>query len=243
MADNYLQFSEIVPRLTAEEEQWLRHQLEVVWIFAGQEYAEDQWPDDHDPSQAQFIGCRAYRDLEGFEPDEYVGFNFEFGTDDDEEPVGWGRHLWVYADEGGDLDRIAHLVQKFLGAFRPSDCWSLTYATTCSRPRVGEFGGGAVFVTATEIAWQNAYEFVEQCRSRFGQRAEVPRLIARATELGVEPDDLDDAVHDAASGRASSVNNGGLDEQIAFLVEQNGVAQTEQILTAVAAGKSQPPRA
>ena len=63
---------------------------------------------------------------------------------------GWGRHLWVYAEESGSPDNVAWLVQKFLKKFRPDQCWSLTYSTTCSKPRVGEFGGGAVFVTADD---------------------------------------------------------------------------------------------
>jgi len=32
---------------------------------------------------------------------------------------------------------------------------------------VGEFGGGAVFVTANKIKWQNAYDFIEQQRTAF----------------------------------------------------------------------------
>ena len=63
---------------------------------------------------------------------------------------GWGRHLWFYAEESGSPDNVAWLVQKFLKRFRPDQCWSLTYAATCSKPRVGEFGGGAVFVTADD---------------------------------------------------------------------------------------------
>ena len=67
----------------------------------------------------------------------------------------------------GNPDNVAWLVQKFLKKFRPDQCWSLTYAATCSKPRVGEFGGGAVFVTADEIKWQNAYDFVEQEQTVF----------------------------------------------------------------------------
>ena len=33
MANHYLQFSEVLPHLTEEEERWLRHQLEIVWVF------------------------------------------------------------------------------------------------------------------------------------------------------------------------------------------------------------------
>ena len=64
---------------------------------------------------------------------------------------------------------MAHLVQKFLKKFRPADCWPLTYSETCSKPRVGEFGGGALFVTATDVKWQSAFSFIEQERRAFEQ--------------------------------------------------------------------------
>ena len=65
---------------------------------------------------------------------------------------------------------MIHLVQKFLKRFRPDQWWSLTYAATCSKPRVGEFGGGAVFVTADEIFQQDACDFVQAKRTQFTQQ-------------------------------------------------------------------------
>jgi len=164
MANHYLQFSEVLPHLTGDEERWLRQQLEVVSLFGDQEYVKDSVPAGLDPAEAAWTGCRAYQDLDGYEPDfgEEAGFSYRFSDDPHGE---WGRHLWLYTDESGDLERLAHLVQKFLRAFRPHQCWSLTYATTCSKPRVGEFGGGALFVTADNIRWHNADEFIQQERA------------------------------------------------------------------------------
>ena len=174
MANNYLDFSEVIAGLTPEEEDWFRSQLATVRVFGDREYAEDQVPDGLDPCEADWIGCRAYRDV----PDcaehakdmgmEDPGFEFSF-ADDHDTPDGWRRHLWIHAGEWGYVDGAAQLVRKFLRRFRPDQCWSLTYATICSKLRVGEFGGGAVFVTADEIRWQNAYEFVEQERAAFRQ--------------------------------------------------------------------------
>ncbi|MGA2620117.1 MAG: hypothetical protein ABSF26_21070 [Thermoguttaceae bacterium] len=171
MADHYLEFSEVLPHLTDAEEQWLRDQLVVVAVSGDGEHVEKGAPDDPDPTAADWRGCRVYRDVP--ECAEYVketdldgpGFEYEFGHNTDE--GGCGRHLWVHAGEWGYLDGLAHLVQKFLKRFRPDQCWSLTYATTCSKPRVGEFGGGAVFVTADTIRWQNAYDFVAYQRETF----------------------------------------------------------------------------
>ena len=146
--NNYLQFSEGLESLTSEEADWLKHQLEEVPAGKGKV--------DRPRFLMDFAGCE--------ETDDYdYGFEWRFSTPDATN----GLRLWLYAEDNGDPDRVACLVQKFLKKFRPDECWSLTYAATCSKPRVGEFGGGAVFVTADAIRWQNAYEFVEQQRVAF----------------------------------------------------------------------------
>jgi hypothetical protein len=168
MANNYLEFSEVLPHLTDDEEAWLRSQLEIVSVVGDRQYAEGEVPNDLDGAGDEWCGCRAWRDLEGFDPDddEPIGFEYEF-HEDHNTPDGWGRHLWLHAEESGSPQRVAHLVQKFLRQFRPKECWSLTYAMTCSKARAGEFGGGAVFVTAEAIAWENSYDFVELQREAF----------------------------------------------------------------------------
>jgi hypothetical protein len=185
MANNYLEFSEVLPHLTAEEELWLRNQLETVYVFGDCEYVEDEVPSDLDTADADWSGCRAWRDLEDGDPDdgETIGFACEF-HDDHDTLDGWGRHLWLHTEESGCPERAAQLVQKFLKEFRPQECWSLTYATTCSKPRVGEFAGGAVFVTADEIKWQDASDSTEQERKVFLEnrchRQETERLTQEA---------------------------------------------------------------
>lgn len=166
MADNYLQFSEVLANLTAPEEAWLKEQLQPIRVFGDKEYPEDAVPTDLADTEADWTGVRFLRDNGDCDPD-WDALGFEYNFHDDHDSGGWGRHLWVYAEESGNPDNVAWLVQKFLKKFRPDQCWSLTYAATCSKPRVGEFGGGAVFVTADEIKWQNAYDFVEEQRTAF----------------------------------------------------------------------------
>jgi hypothetical protein len=141
MADNYLQFSETLDAIKPREEKWLNEQLGT------------------DPDTDCPVFLLDYEDRDRDDPDYGFGVCFE--------GRGKTRRLWIYGEEHGDVGRVAHLVQKFLKRFRPDPCWSLTYATTCSKLRVGEFGGGAMFVTADEIRWQNAYDFIEQERARF----------------------------------------------------------------------------
>lgn len=71
-----------------------------------------------------------------------------------------------------------------------------------------------------------------------GPRPDVRQLVDWAKSQGLQPDDLDDAVHDNAAALASGVNNGGLAEQIEFLVDQQGVPETQTLLTEIAAGKT-----
>ena len=243
MANNYLQFSEVLSHLTVEEEAWLRSQLEVVSVFGDREYVDGEVPNALDSVDDEWYGCRAWRDLPGYDPNDGVLIGFEYQFHDDHDSAdGWGRHLWLYTEESACLERIAHLVQKFLRKFRPNQCWSLTYATTCSRLRVGEFGGGAVFVTADTIVWENAYDFVETEREAFLKRQQgedqATLLAKRAEESGIQPEDLDELVHEAASSIASSINNDGLASQIEYLIEHWGLADAQKALEELMKGTS-----
>jgi len=171
MADMYTEFSEVIPNITTEEEAWLKNQLEIVYIFGEEEYTDATLPKDRSSDEADWVGCRAFRDLEGYDcsAGADAGFQFEF-CDSDAEDV--GRHMWLYAQDWGYVDNVIHLVRKFLSECRPDDCWSLTWSTTCSKPKIGEFGGGAVFVTAEHVEHQDAWAFVEKQREAFNAAVE-----------------------------------------------------------------------
>jgi hypothetical protein len=57
--------------------------------------------------------------------------------------------------------------------------------------------------------------------------AELETLEAKARELNLAPSDLDDVIHDIASGVASSINNQGLYEQIAYWAKEGGATVDE----------------
>jgi hypothetical protein len=169
MADNYLEFSAVLPNLTQPEEAWLKEQLQKVCVFGDATYPEDAVPAELADREPDWSGVRFLRDKDDYDP-AWDCLDFYYAFHDDREVDGWGRHLWVYSEEHGNADNVAWLVQKFLKQFRPDQCWSLTYANTCSKPRAGEFGGGAIFVTADETKWQNSYDFVDQERQAFEAR-------------------------------------------------------------------------
>jgi hypothetical protein len=78
-----------------------------------------------------------------------------------------GNCIWVVAGEYGNPDAVAAIIQDFLRECRPDDCFTLTWASTCSKMRVGEFGGGGVLVTAQDMHWTNAHAEVESMKNAF----------------------------------------------------------------------------
>ena len=172
MADNHLEFSEVLGDLVESEEAWLKEQLQPICVFGDTEYLGAAVPAELATTKPDWTGVRFLRDKPDHDP-QWDALGFEYAFHDDHDEGGWGRHLWFYTEGWGDTSNVAWLVHKFLKKFRPDQCWSLTYATTCSKPRVGEFGGGAMFVTADEIKWQNAYEFIEDQRAAFGRNEAV----------------------------------------------------------------------
>ncbi|NLX98374.1 MAG: hypothetical protein GXY83_19625 [Rhodopirellula sp.] len=163
MADNYLEFSEEITGLTENEKQWWLDQFEPVYVFGDKEYTEANLPAQCDTAKADWYGCRGYRDMPDCEssPFAQVGFAYVFIEAPAEDDVDSGRCLHIYSQDWGSLDGVAHLVQKFLKKFRPKECWSLTWAETCSKPRIGNFGGGWMFVTAEKVEWGDTFSQAE----------------------------------------------------------------------------------
>jgi hypothetical protein len=155
MADNYLQFSEVILELTRDESAWLERQLESIAVIDTQVYPLDKVPEHLDAQLATYRGPRFLRgakqiDVWGDTPD----FNAEFL--DEQHNGHHSRQLWLYSEGHGSLEQVALLVQSFLRKFRPSDIWTIGYAATCSIPRVGPFGGGVVIVTAKRVRWHDS---------------------------------------------------------------------------------------
>jgi hypothetical protein len=163
-----LEFSEVLPNLTEAEEAWLKEQLQIIRVFGDQEYPEDAVPAELADTKPDWTGIRFLRDKKDHDAQwDDLGFEYSFH---DDPPTGWGRHLWLYTEGWGNISNVAWLVQKFLKKFRPGQCWGLTYAATCSKPRVSEFSGGAVFVTAKRICWQDGGDFIERKRAAFKKK-------------------------------------------------------------------------
>ena len=72
--------------------------------------------------------------------------------------------------------------------------------------------------------------------------AVVNRLTTKAESAGLEPEDLDEIVHELASSFAADVNNGGLEEQLAYLVEGLGAQHTERQLNGLIEERARRPK-
>ena len=86
MADNYLQFSEVVANLTEPEEAWLKEQLQPIRVFADKEYPEDAVPAELANTEPDWTGVRFLRDKTDHDPDwDALGFEYNFHDDHDTE--------------------------------------------------------------------------------------------------------------------------------------------------------------
>ena len=69
--------------------------------------------------------------------------------------------LWLYAVENGHVMAASELIQEFLNYFELDGGIYMSWACTCSKPRINEFDGGAVVVTRKEMLWLGAYDVVK----------------------------------------------------------------------------------
>lgn len=63
-----------------------------------------------------------------------------------------GAKLWTYSEEYADVDRLVNLIAEYQKKFGDQKAVILTWACTCSKPRLSEFGGGAAVVVAGKVS-------------------------------------------------------------------------------------------
>jgi len=74
--------------------------------------------------------------------------------------------LWLHSQDGG-IDAVCDFIQHLLKQFHPLGYVAFEWANDCSQPRTDAYGGGAAFITATEIrttgTWNWIAEQTKQC--------------------------------------------------------------------------------
>lgn len=131
MADNYLQFCVGIDA-APEAIEWSKRYL-------GSREHYDDCLDNH--GDFNFM-------QEWEEGDTNWGFCVDYDPEDEH------NQLIVYSDAYGDLDQAAQFIWKLLGRFRSDEIVCLDYAETCSKSRIGEFGGGSVVISREGVHWQ-----------------------------------------------------------------------------------------
>ena len=74
-----------------------------------------------------------------------------------------GSTLWIHDDEHGDVEPVIRFVLRLAEDLDLSGLWGFEYANTCSRPRLGAFGGGGHVIdlgNRTTIGWTNTNEWL-----------------------------------------------------------------------------------
>ena len=155
MANNYLSFSEMISNLTEEEKDWWKEELEAP-DFISSEVDEDGEPIEDEEAEAQWCRDRGIEYV-----DEWPGVQWTLE----------GKGIWFYTEEYGNVDILANLIQSFFEKFRPSATMGITWSETCSKPRLSEFGGGAVFITAKGQKWMNTHNFIYECEKELKEQA------------------------------------------------------------------------
>ena len=105
------------------------------------------------------ILVRVQEELENDEFEGYVGFSAHIERQDDHHGV------WIH-DESVNPDHVETLVKALVEELKLPGIHVVSWAYTCSKPRIDEFGGGAFAVQmGEETVWVDAAREAERIAS------------------------------------------------------------------------------
>lgn len=136
MSDNFCIFREMIENATDDELDWLAETEQRL-------YESSDWP--------------AWARAAISENPEDLLFPM---VDVDREH----HRVAIYSDDNASPVAVVPLVQGFLRRFRPTEPFSLSWASGSTRPGPGELGGGAVFITANAIRQLDVWSWIEEQR-------------------------------------------------------------------------------
>jgi len=143
MSNNYLQFSEEL-RLIFKEKKWFKKYL--------LSYSEKE-------ERKKDLKNNPFADLyENLNDENFPDFSWALEK----------NGLWIYSEEQGNVEHATLVVQRFFQVFKHYDrFFTISWAETCSAPRLSEFGGGAVFITHKEISYCPISTWLEKKEKAF----------------------------------------------------------------------------
>lgn len=95
-------------------------------------------------AKAAMIESRLRREFE-----QGLGFQWEV------EPVCGTSRLWIAHEESIDMETAIDVAMAILELDENDEVYTAEWANTCDKPRVDEFGGGAVAFSRARSAWMN----------------------------------------------------------------------------------------
>jgi len=152
MANNYCEASFAVQATTEEREIWQKI-VGIATILLTDYLEEDEkltelQKEEYDPVLIGQVRAVAK------EFEDWGTFDVNFDED--------GDSLWFHHDESFNMDQAAAFLSLWLKLTENDKSIVATWANTCSKPRVDEFGGGAVVITAKGCHWFNS-EYLASC--------------------------------------------------------------------------------
>lgn len=155
MANNYTQFSFAVALDSDEEREWAIRAIDFLENI--EELLTTEGEDGVILDTHEFYSIL---------PDDYeYGLATSFAVDED--------GLWIHSDDNGNPSDPIPLVMTYLRKFHPDRVVSFTWANTCDRPRLDEFGGGAVCISAFDEEWESMFDWLSSTRDRMLHDAEA----------------------------------------------------------------------
>jgi len=148
MANNYPQFSEIIKDLTDEEIAWIGSIPQELNFSDDEKYVGDSWVAPFREA-LNAHGIQVDADDKVFDDDFFPRFEFEIDSE--------RRQWWLFSQEDYEEDHLVRVMQAFLAKFRPDGVFKVTTSATCSRPRVGEFGGAWLVLTKDHYLCGNTW--------------------------------------------------------------------------------------
>jgi hypothetical protein len=149
MADNFLQFSMVVPLPTDDAVTWCRESLTALGGYFSA--AGARTPHEF-PSSLGGVVMQALRE-------EWDHLGFEWSINRPSEKAEHVAELWLHADDVGTPEHLAAFLRTYLINFNPTGALWFSWAFTCSKMRVNEFGGGAVVVTANRVTFLDVQDW------------------------------------------------------------------------------------
>jgi hypothetical protein len=209
MANNYSQFSEAIEEITPEEAAWINRVLHL------------DIEDKTDLAQLKKeLVLKGDHDL-----DMWPYFEWALEGKD-------GSSLWLYSEEGLIEDHLIWFMQAFIRKFRPDFIFSVTGSATCSKPRIGEFGGWWLVISKHDVQGGNTWDATHNAAKEIQARMPDPEKehLWKRIEARFSSEGLDDHVHGLVSKEASAINNSGLRDQFDYLFKEAGKAWLEGLL-------------